>query len=435
MLLRLEATNYRSFRDRCELSLIADEGDRFPARTLLRHDERGRKSPFLAVPAVALYGPNAGGKTNVLKALDYMHDAVVLSHAAWAPGSGTQCAPFKFAAVPRPSSFVIDIVVEGVRHAYSFVTDGDVFLEEKLSFFPVGRERLLFSRTSSTDGDGKAITTVKAGDALSLDARGLRSLEKRTRGNSLFLSAAAQDDQPECLAVQKWFRTKLQIIADGDMIAHMGTAATTRFIQTEVEKTSKVIDLMRRAEPRLRSIEVREKDAGKLEFISSLIADGRREAMVNAFALNQEVLFGFSDDSGKEISLLLFEQSRGTQHLFGLASTLLLTLEKGYCLVLDELEASIHPHLARFVVDLFKNADTNPNGAQLIFSTHDTNLLDPTLLHRDQVWFVEKDDAGASHLYPLTDFDPVKGENIERGYLRGRFGAIPALGLPESWLS
>lgn len=435
MLLRFEATNYRSFRDRCELSLIADEGDRFPARTLLRHDEKGRKAPVLAVPAAALYGPNAGGKTNVLKALECMHDAVVLSHASWAPESGTRCEPFKFAAEHRPSSFAIDIVVEGVRHAYSFVTDGDVFLEERLSFFPVGRERLLFLRTSMADGDGKTVTTVKAGEALSLDVRGLRSLEKRTRGNSLFLSAAAQDDQPECLAVQKWFRTKLQIIADGDMIAYMGTAATTRFIQMEPEKTAKIIDLMRRAEPRLRGIEVRERDAGKLELISSLIADGRREAMVNAFALNQEVLFGFGDDAGNEISLSLLEQSRGTKHLFGLASTLLVALERGSCLVLDELEASIHPHLAHFVVDLFKNADTNPNGAQLIFSTHDTNLLDPTLLHRDQVWFVEKDDAGASHLYPLTDFDPVEGENIERGYLRGRFGAIPALGLPESWLS
>lgn len=435
MLLRFEATNYRSFRDSCELSLIADEGDRFPTRTLLRHDEKGRKSPFFAVPAVALYGPNAGGKTNVLMALDYMRDAVVSSHASWAPESGTRCVPFKFAAEPRPSSFAIDIVVEGVRYAYSFVTDGDVFLEEKLSFFPVGRERQLFSRISSIDEDGKALTSVKAGDALSLDVRGLRSLERRTRGNSLFLALAAQDDQPECLAVQRWFRTALGIIADGDLIASMGVKATANFIQKEPEKTAKVIDLMRRAEPKLRSIEIRERDAGRMGLISALIADANREEMVRAFGLNQEVLFGFSDDVGNEIKLPLFEQSRGTKHLFGLASTLLVTLERGSCLVVDELEASIHPHLAHFVVDLFKNADTNPNGAQLIFSTHDTNLLDPTLLHRDQVWFVEKDDAGASHLYPLTDFDPVEGENIERGYLRGRFGAIPALGLPESWLS
>jgi AAA15 family ATPase/GTPase len=128
----------------------------------------------------------------------------------------------------------------------------------------------------------------------------------------------------------------------------------------------------------------------------------------------------------------LEEESNGTQKLFQLALPVLLALREGSVLVVDELESSLHPSLAQEIVILFNNPSKNPNNAQLIFSTHDTNLLGTILgepvLRRDQVWLTEKDPEGGTVLYPLTDYKPRKSENLERGYLQGRYGAIPFLG-------
>jgi len=122
-------------------------------------------------------------------------------------------------------------------------------------------------------------------------------------------------------------------------------------------------------------------------------------------------------------------ESRGTRAWVCLAGAMLWALEQGAVLLLDELDASLHPRLTLEMVRLFQDPDRNPRQAQLIFNTHDTTLLGTLLgepaLHRDQVWFVEKDREGATHLFPLTDFKPRKFENLERGYLQGRYGAIP----------
>jgi len=130
--------------------------------------------------------------------------------------------------------------------------------------------------------------------------------------------------------------------------------------------------------------------------------------------------------------LPLAAESAGTVTLLGMAMLVVDVLGRGAVLGIDELEASLHPMLALELLRLFHDPAHNPRGAQLIFTTHDTNLLGNVVgerpLRRDQVWFTEKDEAGATHLYPLTDFQPRKEENLERGYLQGRYGAIPCLG-------
>jgi AAA15 family ATPase/GTPase len=121
------------------------------------------------------------------------------------------------------------------------------------------------------------------------------------------------------------------------------------------------------------------------------------------------------------------EESSGTQLFFSLAGPLLDILEKGRVLVVDELDSSLHPLLVQRVVDMFQSPATNPNGAQLIFTTHDSSLLDSQKMRRDQIWFTEKDNAQISHLFPLLDFSPRKGEALEKNYLSGRYGGIPIL--------
>jgi len=135
----------------------------------------------------------------------------------------------------------------------------------------------------------------------------------------------------------------------------------------------------------------------------------------------------FVHKSDKELaSFEMHEESVGTQRLFAFAGPILDVLRHGRLLVVDELDGSLHPLMVRYLVKLF-HSDVNKHGAQLIFTTHDTSLLDQSLFRRDQIWFVEKDRAQATRLYPMTDFSPRKNEALERGYLAGRYGALPFL--------
>jgi len=133
-------------------------------------------------------------------------------------------------------------------------------------------------------------------------------------------------------------------------------------------------------------------------------------------------------DGGEPVPLDIGEESSGTQILFQSAGAWLNVLKNGEVLLYDELDTSLHPLMTRFLIRLFHGANTNPKNAQLVFTTHDTSLLDADIFRRDQVWFIEKDKKSASKLYPLSDFSPRKDEALERGYLRGRYGALPFIG-------
>jgi AAA15 family ATPase/GTPase len=146
------------------------------------------------------------------------------------------------------------------------------------------------------------------------------------------------------------------------------------------------------------------------------------------------VLLHRSAVDGGDVRFPFGDESRGTQALFGLAGQVVKTLADGGILCVDELDASLHPLMAVEIVKLFNDPKNNPHGAQLLFNTHDTNILEYAELRRDQIWFTEKDKSGATHLYPLTDYKARKEENIKRGYLQGRYGAIPFLETPTALL-
>lgn len=132
-----------------------------------------------------------------------------------------------------------------------------------------------------------------------------------------------------------------------------------------------------------------------------------------------------SSDNGKAVPLGFKEESAGTRKLFALAGPWLDVLENGFVLFVDELDTSLHPHLVRFLLNMFHNPEANRHNAQLIFTTHDTTILDQRLMRRDQVWFIEKDAENTTRLYPLSDYKPRKGEALQKGYLYGRYGALP----------
>lgn len=414
MLIEFRIANHRSVREEQVLTLERGRGgDRtdFRPRAVDGHAE-----PLL--PVAALYGANASGKSNVLAGLAFMRDAVVHSHRAWAPDAGVPRDPFAW-GTPGPSTFEVTWIRDGVRHEYGFVADDTRFLEEWLYAWPSSRKQVWFER----EGDD-----FKFGEHLRGENR---LVEQVTRPNALFLSAAVQNRHEQLTTVFAWFRairsvnvrTRRDVLEPGDFWLQ-------RALRNELSHQSTLFPMENPDDGLLAAFKdlLRSSDFG-IDDIKAVDAGDRRSRIL--------VKHKGADD--ERAWLPLDEESQGTKTIFRLGPSAIDTLRRGGVLVIDELEASLHPLLGLHIVRLFNDPATNPRNAQLIFSTHDTNLLGTLLgqppLRRDQVWLTEKDDLGATRVYPLTDYKPRKAENLESGYLQGRYGAIPFLGplahLPE----
>jgi hypothetical protein len=400
MLIRFRVVNHRSLRDEQELSLVASlrEG---------RTDLVRAEGPGIDLLRVAgIYGANAAGKSNVLEALMFMAEAVVGSHRLWPPDGPIPREPFLLDATSRkePSLFEVDLLMDGVRYQYGFALDDEKILEEWLHVFPHGRRQVWLTRDTQEPEPFAFGKQLKGNNRL---------LARLTRPNCLFLSVAAGNNHQALLPLYRWFARQLRFATAQERASW---APLRDFLGQREKRAGEeaVVDLLRRADLGIAGLEMSEPD------LVVWSPDGGR----NVFELKHRA-------GPSTVSLPAAKESRGTQAWLSLVGPILEALESGGLLCIDELDASLHPRLAAEVVRIFQNPDRNPQGAQLLFNTHDTSLLGTLLgepaLHRDQVWFADKDDEGATHLYPLTDFKPRKLENVERGYLQGRYGAIPFL--------
>jgi uncharacterized protein len=424
MLIEFRVENHRSLRDEQVLTMeagrIGDEADPRPRRVA------GSSESLL--PVVVLYGANASGKSNVLAGLQFMRDAVLDSQRHWAPDAGVPRDPFAWGPTrAAPSLFEVAVLVDDVRYEYGFEASDSRFSEEWLYAWPNGKKQLWFER----DEDN-----FKFGDHFKGENKLLEGL---TRPNVLFLSAAVQLKHVQLQPIYEWFRRmqSFRVISTrptypSRLPIEMILEAVLQQLLDEDEvaiaqesppfQDGETADFLLKGFRALLS----NADFGILDFRidKSDTPKGQRRRLRRIQLKHQS--------NSEDAWLPLDEESRGTQMLFNLGWHILAAIRTGGVVVVDELESSLHPILGQRIVGLFNDPETNPRNAQLIFTTHDTNLLGTTLgepaLRRDQVWFTEKDSEGASILYPLTDYKPRKAENLERGYLQGRFGAIPFLG-------
>ncbi len=419
MLIEFRVENHRSLRDEQVLTMeagrVGDDDDPRP-RQVSGYAER-------LLPIAVLYGANASGKSNVLAALAFMRDAVVMSHSMWSPNQGVPRDPFAWGPKRiEPSLFEASFLVGDVRYQYGFVATDERFLEEWLHAWPKGKKQAWFER----EGD-----QFKFGEHLKGENK---LIEGVTRDNALFLSAAAQHRHPQLTPIFSWFRAIEAVnLPAGRQSLILGwppelllreriDGESGAWLQKLLAGGDRGEPLLHRIRPLLRSADVGIVD---LRLSKEDIDALGRVSRSRGILLKHEGRY-------QDAWLPLGEESRGTQALFRLAVPILFALDEGGILLVDELEASLHPLLAQQIVRQFNDPATNPRNAQLVFTTQDTNLLGTVLdgpaLRRDQMWFTEKDKDGATTLYPLTDFKPRKAENIERGYLQGRYGAIPFLG-------
>lgn len=408
MLIQFRVENHRSLRDEQILSLVVTN-DKAGAHVL-----RSEGLSEALVPVVAIYGANASGKSNLLAALDFMRRAVLDSQRRWEVDD-TPHEPFLLSNKARePSLYEVDIVVDDVRYRYGFQLSASRVEEEWLFAWPHGRKALWFER----EGD-----RFEFGKMLHGENEAIRSL---TRPNSLFLSAAAQNNHAGLLPIFRAFSAwHLLLQRNLDFYRRWSPTsdAIERFGQGATAERASIMQLIRAADHSILDVRV---EPGQEVLVSAGGTVSQTRLLDLAFrhhaASNEGAWFPFS------------RESAGTRAMIDLAPHILDVLRDGGLLCVDELEASLHPSLALSVVRLFSDPEHNPRNAQLLFATHDTNLLGSVIgepvLRRDQIWFTEKDDNGATDLYPLTDFHPRKEENLERGYLQGRYGAIPFLGDP-----
>ncbi len=413
MLIEFRVENHRSLRDEQALTLeagrIGDPSDTRP-RSVVGHNEK-------LLPAAVIYGANASGKSNVLAALAFMREAVTLSHRRWEPEGGIPRTAFAWGEKrDETSMFEASFLVRTTKYVYGFTVDDVSVEEEWLYAWPSKRKQVWFER----EGD-----RYKFGEHLKGPNDAVREV---TRPNALFLSAAAQHGHKQLTSVYAWFRKVTPVYTSHyrsrpfyagyrpELFSPSGYRQRSLFDDDSGEALASRIGRLLRAA-----------DTG---IVDVKRVDSEKEFQGRAVHRRQILLQHQVDDD--ESWLELEEESQGTRTLFRIAPSVFGALDSGGLLLVDELESSLHPLLGLAIVELFNRPETNPRNAQIIFTTHDTNLMGTTMgeppLRRDQIWFTEKDEEGASKLYPLTDFKPRKSENLERGYLQGRYGSIPFLG-------
>jgi AAA15 family ATPase/GTPase len=414
MIIRFRFKNYRSFKDEQELSLVAGNGTENPESIIATN-----VAPHGLLRCAAIYGANASGKSNVLRALQFFVNAVRNSQRNWAPEGKIDATPFSLSkSAETVSVFRLDFVVKDIPYEYGFSINSERIVGEWLNSFPKGRRQVWFERTEES-------SEIKFGESLVGENR---SIEKLTRKNSLFLSAAAQNNHAMLSPLFSWLTSKLTILFDSH--SSFNSEAIGKY-----SDSSRLGKFLARADLGIVGLKVHtqpndEKSIAVMEAIVEKIKEFYPPPPDSDFRAPKEITKIFLEHQSEDGSAVEFEnalESAGTMAFLSLLAPALEALDTGGVLCVDELNSSLHPLLALELVRLFNNSEINKSGAQFIFNTHDVNLLDAEVLRRDQVWFTEKAAAGDSHLYALADFKPRVNENLKRGYLQGRYGAIPYL--------
>lgn len=439
MLLRFGVSNHRSIRDYQEIIFTASS---------LKDADHGLMKPYLVnsdgledtvgeklqvLPVTAIYGANAAGKSTILKAFSFFVDSIIYSHAGRKTSAGTFSTPFLLDEESReqPSAFDADFIVDGNRYHYGFTLNGKRILAEWLYEYPLNSKRLvrrvLFHRNPEEGEEFYFGKTLKGEN---------KTISKLVRDNSLFLSAAVQNAHPQLTRIFNFFEDKISHRLEDDHSSHSISRQVYAYFGNDQEGLSKAINFLQAADVGISSVKFSQKPIPQIT--KQLLKD--MEEMFRKHVDTSEDLGFSNEDQRPEVKLLhigenrnsfpieLGDESSGTLALLQILGPVFKRLTEGGVLLVDELNISLHPLVSKELVKLFSHPDTNPGKAQLIFTTHDTSMLVTKLLRRDQIWFVEKDNDGASVIYSLSSIKVRSTDNFERGYMEGRFGAVPLFG-------
>ena len=425
MLIEFTVGNFRSFYQPATLSMLA---------TLLRDDPKLDENNIFQVGklsllrSAAIYGPNASGKSNLVRAMMFFRNLVRTSATKLQTGEKIDVERFALNVLSRnsPAYFQIVFLLEGKRYRYGFEVDNERIHSEWL-YQTAQRETRLFVR----EADVFDVSSIFKREAPI-------SLQEKTRSNALFLSVLAQFNSPTAIALLNWFDVHFRGISGLNDDSYTGYTVN-RFEKDETFR-QRVRYMVRLADVGIQDVSVKNipldhpnlpeemremlkdlaKKEGKPE--NELSLRGREAVVPTVETLHP--IFDGETQAGEE-SFDMDDESEGTQKFFALLGPLFHTLENGSVLIIDELEARLHPLLTRELVRLFNSSQSNPHNAQLIFATHDASLLGECLLRRDQVWFTQKNRFGATDLFSLAEMKERKDASYLKNYLNGHYGATP----------
>jgi uncharacterized protein len=430
MIIEFSVENFMSIREEQKLSFVATGQGKHLTRNTFVPEVPGFPGLRL-LKSLILYGPNASGKTNVLLALKFMREMVITSFKL-KPDQEIPRKPFRLSSLSpqRPSKFRLHFIMDGKHWDYGFILDSEIVRKEWLYYYPKGRIATVFERDLEDDG-----FHYKYGSTIALDKRA----EGIKRVNALYVSIGAQFGDPIMNKIINYF-SNIKWLDDEEALGE-----TKNLIHHENSFASLFAGFLIDADIGISRLQVDEFDEdGVFEFPK--IPESASEELKNAFETTKKALklltstmlssgkkfkrldvrlFHKMSDSDTEASFSLDEESAGTIRIFALQGPWFSAMVKGQVLLVDEIDKSLHPVLSRRLIQDFHR---NPSSAQAVMTTHDTTLLDTHLFRRDQFWFTEKNNEGATVLYPLTDFHPRTDEALQKGYLAGRYGAIPIFG-------
>ena len=415
MLVQFTVENFLSIRDKVYLSLEPSKDSEHPENLITKGD-------YKAVNSVAIYGANASGKSSLFKAITVALIMIRNSNNMQITDK-LPMTPFKFdfesRNKPTPFEFTF-IAKDGRKYIYGFSATTEKIVEEYLYCYNTSKPTLLFDLNENEKPKFNRAYKVK-----------LEAAYQMNTANKLFLATATTWNVECTKSPFEWLAESIDTFTD---VMELGGVAFEKY---RIDENRKYIEftknLLKQADINISSIEVDAKEVvGGPALPFQIVVQGKIIPPNEGKHYDVEITTGYTvvDENGEktEFSLTLQEESIGTQLLFFYGPLLKDAFEKGKTIVLDEIDKSMHPSLVKFIMNLFRDPDVNKNGAQLIVTTHETGILSLDMFRRDQIYFTEKDSkSGVTDLYSLDEFSVRKTENIEKGYLMGRYGAIPFL--------
>jgi len=408
-----------SIKEKVTFSMIAGSGDE-NIENIINPNSSDR-----LLKSTAIYGANASGKTNFIRAFTNSILTIRKSNIRQVNEKLLEMIPFKFdnETKNKPCEFEFMFIFKDIKYVYGFSADINKVYDEYLYKYSSAKSTMIFDRTD-----------VKKYKFIQADRGKLKDIETKNTDNKLFLATATAWNYEKTKDAYTWFSENIDTY---DNFLVLNDMIVDRFEKSDKNGLREfTIKLLKEADIIIKGYNFESNSAKGNNPFTLLI---NNMPVTNDNVEQKEIKISTvhevesKDGKLEEFNLDLFEESLGTQSLFFLSPILKDAFEKGKTIVVDEIDKSFHPLLVEYIIKLFHNTELNTNNAQIIFNTHDTHLLNLNLFRREQIWFVEKDyKKGATDLYPLEDFSVRKTENIQKGYLNGRYGAIPFIAMGDS---
>ena len=404
MLIEFNVENFRSIKEEITLSMVSTK-DKSLDNNLIKTDVLKEDS---LLKSTAIYGANASGKTNVILAIDQLKRLVMTSHNNQ-KGNLIEFTPFKLdkTYLSKPTKISIVFIKDSVKYVYAISFNKEKIITECLYNYPKMQKKIVFERKNTNDYK------------FVIDEKKQKFISERTLPNVLYLSKATQENYEPVSKVFDWFKDNLNLVGSTN---HPALIEYTASMLKEESTKKLILNALLVADVGIDDISANIEKITADKLPKNIPPEIKRLILNNKKEMKETKI----NTVHKGVKFEFYEESEGTRRIFSLIGSWIYALKYGRTLIVDELDVKLHHFLCVFLINLFHDPTQNKKNAQLIFTTHNTNLLDQDIFRRDQIWFTEKNDkTGATDLYSLVEYSPRKDKNIERGYLTGRYGALP----------